>query len=100
MSIQNKIDWKNSEERLAFETDLRNYRLDLKARSLFTKFLWFITIFIVQFLIILGLYGTCAYFIVSIASDKKEKEEQIMLKNVIIDPYQLIYSRKSVTSPC
>ena len=80
MRIRNKVDWGKSEERLDFETELRNYRLDLKARSSFNKTKWFAGIFIVQFLIILSLYGPCAYFIVSIASDKKEKEELIMLE--------------------
>ena len=83
MNIRNKIDWENSEERLAFETDLKTYRLELNERSLYTKIMWFLTIFFMQFLIVLGLYGTCTYFIVSIASDKKEKEERIMLEKCI-----------------
>ena len=46
MMSQNKIDWTNSEERIAFENDLKRYRKDKQKRSCSEKIGWFILIFI------------------------------------------------------
>ena len=80
MNIRNKINWKSYEERLTFETDLENYRKKLKERSVLEKILWVIGIFVLPCLMVISLYGPAAYLIVSISSDRQQKEEQILLE--------------------
>ena len=80
MMSQNKIDWTNTEERLTFENDLNRYRKDKQKRSYCEKVAWFILVFILPLGLVVALYGPCAYFIVSLAIDKKNKEEIILLQ--------------------
>ena len=98
----NKINWKNTEERLAFENDLAKYRADKKERSLCDKIVWFFGIFVLQFGVVVALYGPCAYFIVLSETDKKKEEELKLLQKCIngsrlkgssekCDPTQLEY---------
>ena len=75
MESRSQINWINSEERTAFENDLKNYRKTKAACSVWEKIKWFIPIFIVQFGIVVSLYGPCAYFIVTMAKDKKREED-------------------------
>ena len=75
-----KINWKNPKERLAFENDLKIFRAEKKKRSRYQKCGWFTVVFILQFGLVVLLYGTCAYFIVSLAIHKKNEEELILLQ--------------------
>ena len=80
MAHQNQINWKNPEERLIFEKELKRSREEKKKRSVCEKIQWFIAVFIVQLWLVVSLYGPCAYFIVSIATEKKKNEELILLQ--------------------
>ena len=75
-----KINWKTPKERLAFENDLKIFRAEKKKRSRYQKCGWFTVVFILQFGLVVLLYGTCAYFIVSLAIHKKNEEELILLQ--------------------
>ena len=77
---RDQINWRNYEERSAFENELKYYRKARKERSIVEKLQWVFGIFIVQFGAIVSLYGTCAYFMVAMAKDKKEEEERILLE--------------------
>ena len=81
MKVQNKINWKNSEERLSFENSLRKSKEEKKKRSRCDKIVWFFGIFILQIGLVITLYGPCAYFIVLSAKDKKKEEEFKLLQN-------------------
>ena len=73
IKASNKINWRNGEERSAFENELKTYRKAMKIRSVWEKIKWFIGIFIIQFGVVILLYGPCAFFIVSMAEDKKQE---------------------------
>ena len=75
MAHQNQINWNNPEERLIFEKELKRSREEKRQRSICEKIPWFIAVFIVQLGLVVSLYGPCAYFIVSIATEKKKEEE-------------------------
>ena len=74
------INWQNPEERIVFENHLWSYRDDQKKRGVYEKIRWFISIFIIQFAIVCALYGPCAYYTVSLATDEKKEEENILFQ--------------------
>ena len=80
MKIQHKIDWRNPEERLAFENELKSARCYKKKRPCLEKIGWFISVFLLQLVVIVSLYGPCAYFIVSLATAKKKEEELVLMQ--------------------
>mgnify|MGYP007048351905 CR=1 FL=1 len=80
MKIQHKIDWRNPEERLAFENELNSARCYKKKRPFIEKVGWFVSVFLLQLVIIVSLYGPCAYFIVSLATAKKKEEELVLMQ--------------------
>ena len=80
MKIEHKIDWRNPDERLAFENELKSAKCYKKKRSFIEKMGWFISVFLLQLVIIVSLYGPCAYFIVSLATTKKKEEESILMQ--------------------
>ena len=80
MKITHKINWKNAEERLSFENDLKNSKAEKKERSLCDKIVWFFGIFILPIGLVITLYGPCAYFIVLLATEKKKEEELKLLQ--------------------
>jgi hypothetical protein len=80
MEARKKINWTNPEERTAFENELKYHRKSKQERSVWEKIKWIIGIFIIQFGVVVSLYGPCAYFIVSMAKTKKKEQELILVQ--------------------
>ena len=76
-----KINWKNPYERKKFEEELAIHIARRSKWSLGQKLLWAFETFFLQLLIIFGLYGICAYYMVIDAMAVKKSQEDMMKKN-------------------
>ena len=74
------INWSNPDERLKFEREIKIHQDRRKNWSLSEKFIWAMEIFVLQLLTIFGLYGSCAYYIVTDAISEKQFQEDLMRK--------------------
>ena len=57
-------DWNNGSDRYKFESELKVVREKRANWSFWEKMKWFVPLVLSQFLIVLALYGGCAYVIV------------------------------------
>ena len=74
------INWNDPNERKKFEHDIKLHQGRRMKWSLGEKFIWVFQIFFIPLLIIVGLYGSCAYYIVTNAVAEKETHEDLMKK--------------------
>ena len=81
-----KINWRNGEERSAFKNELKTYRKAMKIRSVWEKIKWFIGIFIIQFGVVILLYGPCAFLLFLWLKTRNKNRSLSYFKNVSMDP--------------
>ena len=74
------IDWTNLFERKKFEDEIKLHQERRLKWSCSKKLVWAFQIFFIPLLIIVGLYGICAYYIVTNAVSEKEFQEDLMKK--------------------
>ena len=77
-----EVDWSNPLDRAEFDQSLKEHKERRLSWTLIQKTLWVLQIFLVQFLLVVVLYGICAYNLVNNEQDlKTRKEEQIIKIN-------------------
>ena len=74
------IDWTNPYERKKFEDDIKLHQERRLKWRCSEKLVWAFQIFFIPLLIIVGLYGICAYYIVTNAVVEKQFQEDLMKK--------------------
>ena len=74
------INWNDPYERKKFEHEIKLHQGRRMKWSSSEKFIWAFQIFFLPLLIINGLYGSCAYHIVTNAVSEKEFHEDLMRK--------------------
>ena len=83
------INWTNSSDRKQFEDKIRSGRQQRQKWSTFETFLWAFQIFVVPYTIVIGFYGTCAYFLYQKAlRDGSTNREN----NFLINHYSILTS--------
>ena len=73
-----EINWKSTEEREAFETSVRAHKERIKKWGKLETLRWIFGIFILNGLLIIGMYGSAAYILITEAWETKAAEEEKM----------------------
>ena len=73
-----EINWKSTEEREAFETSVRAHKERVKKWGKLETLRWIFGIFILNGLLIIGMYGSAAYILITEACETKAAEEEKM----------------------